>query len=101
MAALLPQDWEFKLVDCNVREVSPEEWAWAELAILSAMIVQKKDLTHQIILAKQHNCRVAVGGPFATSTPEAEELNAVDYLVLDEGEITLPMLVEALGEGAR
>jgi len=100
VAALLPQDWEFKLVDCNVREVSPEEWAWADLAILSAMIVQKKDLAHQIILAKQHNCRVAVGGPFATSTPEAEELNAVDYLVLDEGEITLPMLVDALGEGA-
>ena len=100
VAALLPQEWEFKLVDCNVREVSQDEWAWADLAILSAMIVQKKDLAHQIDLAKQHKCRVAVGGPFATSTPEAEELKAVDYLVLDEGEITLPMLVEALGRGA-
>jgi len=100
VAALLPQDWEFKLVDCNVREVSQDEWAWADLVILSAMIVQKKDLAHQIDLAKQHKCRVAVGGPFATSTPEAEELKAVDYLVLDEGEITLPMLVEALGRGA-
>ena len=100
VAALLPQDWEFKLVDCNVREVSQDEWAWADLAILSAMIVQKKDLAHQIDLAKQHKCRVAVGGPFATSTPEAEELKAVDYLVLDEGEITLPMLVAALGRGA-
>lgn len=100
VAALLPQEWEFKLVDCNVREVSQDEWAWADLAILSAMIVQKKDLAHQIDLAKQHKCRVAVGGPFATSTPEAEELKAVDYLVLDEGEITLPMLVAALGRGA-
>ena len=101
VAALLPQEWEFKLVDCNVREVSQDEWAWADLAIISAMIVQKKDLAHQIDLAKQHKCRVAVGGPFATSTPEAEELKAVDYLVLDEGEITLPMLVEALGKGAK
>ncbi len=100
VAALLPQEWEFKLVDCNVREVSQDEWAWADLAIISAMIVQKKDLAHQIDLAKQHKCRVAVGGPFATSTPEAEELKAVDYLVLDEGEITLPMLVAALGRGA-
>jgi radical SAM superfamily enzyme YgiQ (UPF0313 family) len=99
VAALLPQDWEFKLVDCNVREVSEDEWAWAELAILSAMIVQKKDLAHQIELAKQHKCRVAVGGPFASSTPEAEELKQVDYLVLDEGEITLPMLAEALSKG--
>ena len=100
VAALLPQDWEFKLVDCNVREVSQDEWAWADLAILSAMIVQKKDLAHQIDLAKQNKCRVAVGGPFATSTPEAEELKAVDYLILDEGEITLAMLVAALGRGA-
>ena len=100
VAALLPQHWEFKLVDCNVRAVSENEWAWAELAIISAMIVQKKDLAHQIDLAKQHKCQVAVGGPFATSSPEAKELKAVDYLVLDEGEITLPMLVEALGSGA-
>ena len=100
VAAILPQDWEFQLVDCNVREVSEDEWAWADLALLSAMIVQKKDLAHQIDLAKQHQCRVAVGGPFATSTPEAEELKAVDYLILDEGEITLPMLVEALDNGA-
>ena len=99
VAALLPQHWEFQLVDCNVREVSQAEWEWADLAILSAMIVQKKDLARQINLAKEHKCRVAVGGPFATSTPEAEELNMVDYLVLDEGEITLPMLVKALSRG--
>jgi len=43
---------------------------------------------------------VVVGGPFATSTPEAEELKGVDYLVLDEGEITLPMLVDAIDNGA-
>jgi len=100
VAALLPQHWEYQLVDCNVREVSQAEWEWADLTILSAMIVQKKDLAHQIDLAKQHKCRVAVGGPFATSTPEAEELKKVDYLVLDEGEITLPKLVEALSRGA-
>ena len=100
VAALLPQSWYFQLVDSNVREVSEAEWEWADLAILSAMIVQKKDLAHQIGLAKQHKCQVAVGGPFATSTPEAEELKAADFLVLDEGEITLPMLVDAIDNGA-
>jgi len=100
VAALLPQSWYFQLVDSNVREVSEAEWEWADLAILSAMIVQKKDLPHQIGLAKQHKCQVAVGGPFATSTPEAEELKAADFLALDEGEITLPMLVDAIDNGA-
>jgi len=99
VAALLPQSWEFRLVDRNIRTVHEEEWRWADLVILSAMLVQKRDLAEQIALAKRHGCRVAVGGPFATSTPEAPELAQVDDLVLDEGEITLPLLVEALKQG--
>jgi radical SAM superfamily enzyme YgiQ (UPF0313 family) len=99
VAALLPQTWDFRLVDCNIRAVDENEWRWADLVILSAMLVQKNDLADQIELAKAHGCRVAVGGPFATSTPEAPELAQVDYLVLDEGEITLPLLVEALERG--
>ena len=99
VAALLPQSWEFRLVDCNIRAVDEEEWRWADLVILSAMMVQKRDLAEQIQLAKQHHLPVAVGGPFASSTPDAPELAGVDYLVLDEGEITLPLLVEALQQG--
>ena len=86
-------------MDCNARAVKEAEWQWADLVILSAMLVQKRDLAHQIQLAKQHACPVAVGGPFASSTPDAPELKEVDYLVLDEGEITLPMLVEAVENG--
>jgi hypothetical protein len=44
VAGILPQEWEFKLVDRNIRAVTEEEWEWAEVVILSAMIVQKKDL---------------------------------------------------------
>ena len=42
---------------------------------------------------------MAVGGPFASSTPEAPELDLADYKVLDEGEITLPQFVEAIERG--
>ena len=41
VAALLPQQWQMKLVDRNVREVTEEEWNWAELVVISGMIVQK------------------------------------------------------------
>jgi radical SAM superfamily enzyme YgiQ (UPF0313 family) len=40
-----------------------------------------------------------VGGPYVTSVPEAAQEAGVDFLVLDEGEITLPLLVEALERG--
>ena len=99
VAALLPQHWPMKLVDRNVREVSEAEWDWAELVVISGMIVQKRDMAAQIAKAKARGLPVAVGGPFASSTPEAPELDLADYKVLDEGEITLPQFVEAIERG--
>ncbi|MBF2074453.1 MAG: DUF4070 domain-containing protein [Synechococcales cyanobacterium C42_A2020_086] len=100
VAAILPQNWEFKLVDRNVRSVTDAEWDWADLVILSAMIVQKDDLLEQIQAAKQRGKRVAVGGPYATALPEEAQAAGADYLILDEGEITLPLFVEAISTGA-
>ncbi|HBB32574.1 MAG TPA: B12-binding domain-containing radical SAM protein [Cyanobacteria bacterium UBA8803] len=99
VAAILPQDWEFKLVDRNIRTVTEAEWAWADVVILSAMIVQKSDLLDQIREAKRRGKRVAVGGPYPTSVPDEVEAVGADYLILDEGEITLPMFVEAIQRG--
>ena len=99
VAALLPQDWELKLVDCNIRPVKPEEWAWADLVIASSMLVQKRDLQHQIALAVDQHLPIAVGGPFASSTPDAPELQNANFLILDEGEITIPLFLEALQRG--
>ena len=89
VAALLPQEWKFKLVDPNVGEVTEEEWNWAELIILSGMMVQKEDFLKQIREAKQRSKRVAVGGAYPTSLPDEVQAVGADYLVLDEGEITL------------
>lgn len=101
VAAILPQTWEFKLVDRNIRSVTEEEWAWADVVIISAMIVQKPDFITQIQEAKKHGKLVAVGGPFPTSVPEDATAAGADYLILDEGEITLPMFVEAVERGDR
>jgi radical SAM superfamily enzyme YgiQ (UPF0313 family) len=99
VAAILPQEWNYKLVDLNVREVTEAEWSWSELVICSAMIVQKPDLLAQIQEAKRRGKRVAVGGPYATALPnEVSEVGA-DYLILDEGELTIPLFVEAVKQG--
>jgi radical SAM superfamily enzyme YgiQ (UPF0313 family) len=100
VAAILPQEWEFKLVDRNIRQVTEAEWEWADLVIISGMIVQKADLLDQVRAAKQRGKLVAVGGPYATSVPEEVRGAGVDFLILDEGEITLPMFVEAIQRGA-
>jgi radical SAM superfamily enzyme YgiQ (UPF0313 family) len=99
VAAILPQTWEFKLVDRNVRAVTEDEWNWADVVLLSAMIVQKADFLDQIQEAKRRGKLVAVGGPYATALPEEAGSAGADFLILDEGEITLPLFVEALERG--
>ncbi|MEB3228890.1 MAG: DUF4070 domain-containing protein [Synechocystis sp.] len=99
VAGILPQDWDFKLVDRNVRAVTDAEWQWADLVVMSGMIVQRDDMVEQIKLAKQWGKLVAVGGPFATSVPEEIQGAGADFLILDEGELTLPMFIEALERG--
>jgi radical SAM superfamily enzyme YgiQ (UPF0313 family) len=99
VAAILPQAWEYKLVDRNVRTVTEAEWAWADMVILSAMIVQKDDLLDQIREAKRRNKPVAVGGPYPTALPDDAAGAGADFLILDEGEITLPLFVEAIAKG--
>jgi radical SAM superfamily enzyme YgiQ (UPF0313 family) len=98
VAAILPQEWNYKLVDLNVREVTEAEWNWSEMVICSAMIVQKPDLLVQIKEAKRRGKKVAVGGPYPTALPH-EVSDFADYLILDEGELTIPLFVEAIAQG--
>ncbi|MGK7926088.1 MAG: B12-binding domain-containing radical SAM protein [Spirulina sp.] len=101
VAAILPQEWEIKLVDRNVREITEAEWNWAEVVILSGMIVHKSDMLSLIREGKRRGKLMGVGGPYATSlSHECKEAGA-DYLILDEGEITIPMFVEAIERGEK
>jgi radical SAM superfamily enzyme YgiQ (UPF0313 family) len=97
VAAILPQEWNYKLVDINVREITEAEWDWAELVVCSAMIVQKDDLLAKISEAKLRGKKVAIGGPYPTALPQ--EVASADYLILDEGELTIPLFVEAIQKG--
>jgi len=101
IAAMMPQEWEFKLVDRNVREITEAEWQWADMVMLSAMIVQQDDLREQIAEAKRRGKPVAIGGPYPTAFVNECEASGADYLVLDEGEVTVPMFLEAMARGEK
>jgi radical SAM superfamily enzyme YgiQ (UPF0313 family) len=96
VAALLPRDWELKLVDCNVRPVTDAEWAWADIVLLSGMIAQKSSLLALVGEAKRRGTPVVVGGPYVTSVPEDADAAGADYVVMDEGEITVPPFLDHL-----
>ena len=99
VAAILPQEWEFRLVDRNVEPVSDADWDWAEIVLISGMIVQRPDYLAVIREAGQRGKKVAVGGPYATAFSQEVAAAGADYLVLDEGEHTVPLFLEALEKG--
>lgn len=99
VAALLPKDWELRLVDRNVRFETEADWNWCDMVILSAMIIQQQDFQALIQKSIALGKKVAVGGPFPTSVPEFALAAGADYLILDEGECTVPLFLEALGRG--
>ncbi len=100
VAALLPQDWEIRFCDRNVNLETDADWAWCDLLILSAMLVQKSDFHALIHKAVSLGKKVAVGGPYPTSTPQPALDAGAHYLVLDEGELTIPQFLAALKDGA-
>jgi radical SAM superfamily enzyme YgiQ (UPF0313 family) len=99
VAALLPEDWEIRFYDRNVTPETNADWEWCDLIILSAMIVQCPDFLDLISKGVQLGKKVAVGGPLPTSQPEYALERGAHYLILDEGEITIPLFLQALAEG--
>lgn len=99
VAALLPADWEIRFCDRNVAPETDADWDWCDLVIVSAMIVQRPDFLALIQQAVRLGKPVAVGGPYPTSVP-ADALGAgANFLILDEGEMTVPPFLEALNRG--
>lgn len=96
VSALLPGSWERRLVDLNVRPLKPSDIEWADIVFLTAMLVQKESLKQVVELCKARGKRVAIGGPYVTTT---ENLPDVDHLFLGEAETTLPEFVQDLERG--
>jgi len=99
VAALLPQQWNFKLVDANVEPLCDEYLEWADIVCIGGMLPQQQNMMAIIDKIHQFARPVVVGGPDPTSQPNLYQ--AADYLVQGEGEVTIPMFLEDLGKGCK
>ena len=97
VAAMLPPEWEKRLVDLNVTTLSARDLAWADIAFVSAMLVQREAARQAISRCRQAGLKVIAGGPLFTS--EYEQFDEVDHFVLNEGELTLPPFLADLAQG--
>jgi hypothetical protein len=63
VAALLPREWELRLVDLNVRRLEDADLRWADTVLLSAMIV------HQESVREMARRCIALGRPILAGGP--------------------------------
>src|SRR4051812_10400235 len=85
VAAMLPRDWDLKLVDRNVEDWDDAWFDWADYLLLGAMIPQQRDCLAVMREARARGKTVIVGGPDPTSSPHVYQ--EADHLVLGEAEV--------------
>ena len=97
VAALLPADWECRLVDLAVEPLTDDDLRWAEVAMVTGMVVQRDSL-HQVLgRCRGAGLRTVVGGPYATILPG--EVDGADHVVMGEAEEIVPVLAADLQAG--
>ena len=98
VAALLPPEWNVRLVDRNAETLQESDLAWAHMVMTGGMLPQRADTFTVIDLAHDHGKPVVVGGPDPMSSPE--EYEDADFRVLGEAEGLIEAFIEAWNAGA-
>jgi radical SAM superfamily enzyme YgiQ (UPF0313 family) len=97
VAALLPRDWNLRLVDLNVARLTDADIHWAEAVFVSAMIVHESSVRAVIARCAARGKPVIAGGPLFTTGADAFPEAAC--CVIGEAEDIMPALVADLAAG--
>ena len=97
IGAMLPEEWPKKLIDVNVTRLEDRDLAWADVVLISGMVLQRKSAREIISRCKGANLKVVAGGPLFSS--EYDQFEDVDHFVLNEAELTLPPFLADLESG--
>jgi radical SAM superfamily enzyme YgiQ (UPF0313 family) len=97
LGAMLPESWELRKVDVNVRPLRAADLAWADTVMVSAMIAQRTSTLALIARARAAGKVIVAGGPlFTVDQPSFPD---VDHFVLNEAEVTLPEFLDDIARG--
>lgn len=99
VAAMLPESWTVKLIDCNTQAFGDDDLAWADVVFTGGMLPQQADTLRLIDKCHAAGKPVVVGGPDPTSSPHIYA--SADFQVLGEAEGVIDEFIAAWDSGAR
>jgi radical SAM superfamily enzyme YgiQ (UPF0313 family) len=97
IAPLLPTHWKKRLVDTNVHPLTDADLRWADVALLSGMLVHKQDLLAILERCRARGLRTVIGGPVTSSVEELPR--HADHVVVGEAEELVAGLAADLENG--
>lgn len=97
VAAMLPEEWDLRLVDMNVEPLRDSQIAKADYVMISAMNIQQKSVREVMSRCKAMGKKIICGGPLFSTEPE--KYDDADHLLLYEGEDSIPAFLEDLKNG--
>jgi radical SAM superfamily enzyme YgiQ (UPF0313 family) len=97
VAAMLPEQWDLRLIDMNVAPLRDSDLLWADAVLTSTMVVQAPSLDEVVARCNRLGVPVVAGGPYPSISPT--RLAGVDHLFLGEAEGTISALAADLERG--
>ncbi len=97
VSAMLPDDWQKKLIDLNIEPLENKDLQWADYVFLSGMYVQKESVNEILDRCKNYPVKVIAGGPLFTQ--DYENYPQIDHFIINEAEITMPRFLSDLKNG--
>lgn len=70
VASYLPQEWEVRFIDENVRTATKTDYQWADAVIVSGMHIQRPQINEINRLAHAEGKITILGGPSVSGCPE-------------------------------
>jgi radical SAM superfamily enzyme YgiQ (UPF0313 family) len=96
IAAYLPENWDIRFIDENIRRATADDFLWAEAVFVSGMHIQRPQLNDLCNRAHDYNLAVAIGGPSVSACPDYYP--TFDYLHVGELGDATDRLIARLAE---
>jgi hypothetical protein len=98
VAAMLPSEWNVRLVNLNTEELGDDDLNWADLVMTGGMMFQQAGTLDIVELCRERGKPVAVGGPDVSSSPHVYE--RANFRVVGEAESIIDKFIEAIDNGS-